>query len=197
MSKNQGFIIVLLTIVVLGTLFFFNKDEIVSNVGKKEHKEAIEKIDKVSTADYIFETIDGTKLELNVEDNAFHVKGLEHKTLFLKIFGWDCKFCQKEIPQLIKLKKELGDSFEVIAIEAQEHTVEESKEAVQKYGINYHVVPGDTHKDFYRYLQEKYGWTGIIPLTIVVAKGGKVLAFELGEKSYSLSELMKAALLRN
>ena len=197
MSKKQGFIIILLTIIILGTLFFFNKNGILSNVGGEVHKEAIKKIDKTPNADYRFETIDGTKLEIDVEDNAFHIKGLDDKTVFLKIFGWDCKFCQKEIPQLIKLKKELGDSFEVIAIEAQEHTVEESKEAIKKYGINYYVIPGDTHKDFYRYLQEKYGWTGIIPLTIVVAKGGKVLAFELGEKSYSLAELMKAALLRN
>ena len=197
MSKKQGFIIILLTIIILGTLFFLNKNGILSNVGGEVHKEAIKKIDKTPNADYRFETIDGTKLEIDVEDNAFHIKGLDDKTVFLKIFGWDCKFCQKEIPQLIKLKKELGDSFEVIAIEAQEHTVEESKEAIKKYGINYYVIPGDTHKDFYRYLQEKYGWTGIIPLTIVVAKGGKVLAFELGEKSYSLAELMKAALLRN
>ena len=197
MSKKQGFITILLTIVVLGTIFFFNKNEIVPNIGEKEHKATIEKVDNSSNADYIFETIDGTKLKIDVEDNAFHVKGLEHKTLFLKIFGWDCQFCQKEIPQLIKLKQELNDSFEVIAIEAQEHSVEESKEAIKKYGINYHVVSGDTHKDFYRYLQEKYGWTGIIPLTIVIAKGGKVLAFEVGEKSYSLAELMKMALLRN
>ncbi len=197
MSRNQGFIIVLLTVIVLGILFFINRDEVVSNVAKKVHKESTKEVDKVSHADYIFETIDGTKLEIEVEDRAFHVKGFEDKTLFLKIFGWDCKFCQKEIPQLIQLKEELKDSFEVIAIEAQEHTIEESKEAIKKYGINYYIVPGDTHKDFYRYLQEKYGWTGIIPLTIVVAKGGKVLAFELGEKSYSLSELLKAALLRS
>ena len=197
MSKNQGFIIILLTIIVLGSIFFLNKNEIVSNVSEKVYKETIKKIDKRFNSDYIFETVDGTKLEIDVEDNAFHIKGLEHKTLFLKIFGWDCNFCQKEIPQLIKLKKELSDSFEIIAIEAQEHSIDESKEAIKKYGINYYIVQGDKHKDFYHYLQVKYGWTGVIPLTIVVAKGGKVLAFEIGKKSYSLSELMKAALLRN
>ena len=197
MSKNKGFIVILLIIVALGIIFLFNKNIISSNVGEKVNKEVKKKIDKFSNLDYVFETIDGTRLEMDVEDNAFHIKGLENKTLFLKIFGWDCEFCQKEIPQLIKLKKELGDSFEVIAIEAQEHSIEESKEAIKKYGINYYVIQGDKHKDFYHYLQVKYGWTGIIPLTIVVAKGGKVLAFELGEKSYSLSELMKAALLRN
>ncbi len=195
MSKKWIFITILLTILV--TILFLNKNKIVSNVKGKEHKEIVKKVNKYSNADYIFKTIDGTELKIDVEDGAFHIKGLEDKTLFLKIFGWDCQYCQKEIPQLIKLKKELGESFEVIAIEAQEHTLEETKEAIKRYGINYYIVPGDKHKDFYRYLQDKYGWTGIIPLTIVIAKGGKVLAFELGEKSYSLSELMKAALLRN
>ena len=196
MGKKQGFIIILLTIIILGIIFFLNKSEILPNVNTEVDKVATKKIDETSRPDYIFEATDGTKLEVDVEDKAFYIKGLEEKTVFLKIFGWDCTFCQKEIPQLIKLKKELGDSFEVIAIEAQEHTIKESKEAIKKYGINYYVVPGDTHKDFYHYLQEKYGWTGIIPLTIVIAKGGKVLAFEIGEKSYSLAELMKEALLR-
>ena len=197
MSQKQGFIIILLAIIILGILFSLNKDEILSNVDKEVDKVVTKKRVEIFHPDYTFKAIDGTKLEVDVEDNAFHIKGLEGKTVFFKIFGWDCEFCQKEIPQLIKLKEELGDSFEVIAIEAQEHTIEESKEAIKKYGINYYIVPGDTHKDFYRYLQKKYGWTGIIPLTIVIAKGGKVLAFELGEKSYSLAELMKAALSKN
>ena len=198
MNKSRSLLLLLGVILVIGTILFltFSKSEIVSNIGEQKHKEAIVKIDEVINENYTFETINGTKLKIDVADNAFYVKGLEHKTIFLKVFGWDCQFCQKEIPQLIKLKKELGDSFEVIAIEAQEHSIEASKEAIKKYGINYYVIPGDTHKDFYHYLQKKYGWTGIIPLTIVVAKGGKVLAFELGEKSYSLAELMKAALLR-
>ena len=188
MNKSQGLLLLLGTILVIGTIFFL-KSKSLSDVGQQAYK--------VTKADYTFDTINGTKLEINVEENAFHIKGLDHKTIFLKIFGWDCKYCQKEIPQLIKLKKELGDSFEVIAIEAQEHSIEESKEAIEKYGINYYIVSGNTHKDFYHYLQEKYGWTGIIPLTIAIAKGGKVLAFEMGEKSYSLSELMKVALSRN
>jgi peroxiredoxin len=97
---------------------------------------------------------------------------------------------------LVNLKNKLGDSFEVIAIEAQEYSNEESLKYIKEYGINYHIIPGESHADFYAYLQEKYAWTGIIPLTIVISKAGDVLAFELGAKSYSLSGLMKAALLR-
>lgn len=144
-----------------------------------------------------FKTIDNRIIDVAVADKLFKIHGMEDKIVFLKVFGWDCKYCKKEIPQLIKLKKELGNSFEVIAIEAQEHTLEESKRYAKEYGINYPIILGDEQRDFYTYLQRKYGWRGIIPLTIVIAKGGKVLAFELGAKSYSLSELMKASLLRN
>ncbi len=149
-----------------------------------------------SGSDFIFKTVNGKTIEMDVHDKEFHIKGMENKTIFLKVFGWECDFCKKEIPQLIDLKKRLGDSFEVIAVEAQNHTKEESLGYMRKYGINYDIVLGKSYGDFYAYLQEKYGWTGIIPLTLVISKKGKVLAFELGAKSYSLSELMKASLQR-
>jgi thiol-disulfide isomerase/thioredoxin len=147
-------------------------------------------------SDFLFETVNNKKIEIDVEDKIFKIKGMENKTVFLKVFGWNCKYCKKEIPQLVKLKNKLGDSLEVIAIEAQHHSKEESLQQIKKYGINYHIVSGESHSKFYAYLQKKYGWTGIIPLTIVIGKEGKVLAFEIGAKSYSLSELMKASLSR-
>ena len=178
-------------VVFVGVYMTYNSREVVGTMTKV----ITMRMPNVSS-DYSFETVNGKKIQIDVKDGFFHVRGMEDKMLFLKVFGWECKYCQKEIPQLIKLKKQLGDTFEVIAIEAQEHSKEESLNYIKKYGINYDIVLGDEEKDFYTYLQEKYGWTGIIPLTIVVAKGGKVLAFEIGEKSFSLSELMQASLLR-
>lgn len=147
-------------------------------------------------SDFLFTTLSGQKIEINVEDRFFKIKGMENKTVFLKVFGWDCKFCQKEIPELIKLKEELGESFEVIAIEAQQFSKEASLQYIKEYGINYPIILGEPHSAFYQYLQEKYGWTGVIPLTIVLGKEGEVLAFEIGSKSFSLAELMKASLTR-
>ena len=192
MKKNKVLLIILLLLlIIIGVMMFF----IQTKNGTQLHIPN-KKLTAKTTSDYMFKTITGKKIELNVADNLFKIKGMENKIVFLKVFGWDCKFCQKEIPQLIKLKNQLGDSFDVIAIEAQQHTIEESKVAIKKYGINYNIVSGNNQQAFYRYLQTKYGWTGIIPLTIVISKEGKVLAFELGAKSYSLSELMKASLLR-
>ena len=184
MSKLRGLILFKLLLIV-ATFYFFS-----------QNKELIPDMKILSNSDFSFETIKNQKIEIDVEDKIFKIKGMEDKTVFLKVFGWDCKFCKKEIPELVNLKNELGDSFEVIAVEAQQYSNEESLKYMKEYGINYHIVPGESQAKFYAYLQEKYGWTGIIPLTIVVSKGGSVLAFELGEKSYSLSELMKAALLR-
>jgi len=141
-------------------------------------------------------TLDGKTFNIQAENRKFKIEGMEGKIVFLKVFGWDCEFCQKEIPQLINLKTSLADTFDVIAIEAQEHKEEKSREFIKKYGINYNVVSGNNQKNFYAYLQKQYGWTGVIPLTIVLSKEGYVLAFERGAKSYSLSELLKASLLK-
>jgi len=196
---NRKFFLIIATLLLLSglMLYILNQNKIsVSRTERIDNRtESREKI--VSKADYVFETVRGKKIEIDVADRQFIIKGMENKIVFLKVFGWDCKFCKKEIPELIRLKKELGDSFEVIAIEAQQHTKSQSLEKIKALGVNYHIVSGSNEKDFYRYLQEKYGWTGIIPLTIVLSKGGDVLAFELGAKSYSLSELMKASLLRD
>lgn len=195
MAKLKGliFFIILLLIVVIFYDIYQNKE-----LGLKGTKvmNFISTTKTLASSDFLFETVKNEKIEIDVEDKIFRIKGMEDKTVFLKVFGWNCKFCKKEIPELVNLKNKLGDSFEVIAIEAQEYSDEESLKYMKEYGINYHIVSGKSQSEFYAYLQEKYGWTGIIPLTIVISKGGNVLAFELGSKSYSLSELMKAALLR-
>jgi thiol-disulfide isomerase/thioredoxin len=180
---------------VVAIFYYINKNKELELKGTKV-------VDLVSTkkifssSDFLFKTVKNQRIEIEVEDKVFKIKGMENKTVFLKVFGWNCRFCIKEIPELVNLKNKLGDAFEVIAVEAQEYSNEVSLKYIKEYGINYHIVSGKSQSDFYAYLQAKYGWTGIIPLTIVISKGGKVLAFELGEKSYSLSELMKAALLR-
>jgi len=189
MNKNKILIVMFLLMTIGFLLYLLNQSE--SHI-----QNAKEKAVSTLPSTFLFNSIQGDSIEIQVADKEFKIKGRENKIVFLKVFGWDCKFCKKEIPELVKLKKKLGDSFDVIAIEAQQHSREESLMEIKKYSINYPIIAGEEHKSFYTYLQEKYGWTGIIPLTIVVAKGGEVLAFELGAKSYSLSELMQASLLK-
>jgi len=150
----------------------------------------------VKQSNFQLQALNGKTFSIEAENRKFKITGMEGKIVFLKIFGWDCDFCKKEIPELIKLKKSLSGNFDVIAIEAQNHTDKQSKEFIEEYGITYNIVSGNGHKNFYTYLQKQYGWEGVIPLTIVLSREGRVLAFEEGSKSYSLSELLKASLLK-
>jgi len=194
MLKLKWLILFIIPAIVAG-FYLINKDKELGLQGTKV-MDFVANTKILSDSDFLFETVKNKKIKIDVEDKIFKIKGMENKIVFLKIFGWNCKYCKKEIPELVKLKNKLGDSFEIIAVEAQQHTKEESLKYMKEYGINYHIVPGESQSKFYAYLQEKYGWTGVIPLTIVISRDGEVLAFEIGSKSYSLSELMKASLSR-
>jgi thiol-disulfide isomerase/thioredoxin len=119
---------------------------------------------------------------------------MQNRIVFLKVFGWNCKYCQKEIPELIKLKKQFDGAFDIIAIESQQHSTQENLKFSNEKDINYHIVTGSKYKRFLQYLKEHHGWSGVIPLSIVISEGGTILAFEIGAKSYTLAELLKVSL---
>jgi thiol-disulfide isomerase/thioredoxin len=204
MQKILNLIIIFLVIVLLSLsgYYFYNIQK--SSSGVEQQKEIRIKVGEQDKSlfppidtEFNFKTINGVEYKLKASEKKIQIDGLEKKLVFLKIFGWDCKYCKKEIPELIKLKGDLGDTFEVIAIEAQQHSKEESQEYIKKYGINYGIVNGVEQIRFYNYLKAHYGWSGIIPLTIVLGKDGNILAYEVGAKSYTLAELMKASIERD
>lgn len=190
MNKSINIIISILgaLLLIVGILFYMNIIKIQHTISESKSSS--------TERNFQFKTLEGKIFNIKSDKRTFHIEGMENKVVFLKVFGWDCNFCKKEIPELINLKKSLPYTFDVIAIEAQKHSTKESKKLVKQYGINYHIVEGENQKEFYSYLQKQYGWTGIIPLTIVLSKDGYVLAFERGSKSYSLSELFQASLLK-
>ena len=195
MGKNKNIITLLMTLlilIVMGGGYYIWK---LQSALEKQTTLVVAKSKKIPKVDFKLTSLSGKIFNVEASSKRFVIKGMENKIVFLKVFGWDCKFCKKEIPQLIKLKNDLSDRLDIIAIEAQQHTEEESKQFIKDYGINYHIVSGDDQGDFYIYLQQEYHWNGVIPLTIVISKEGTVLAFEMGSKSYTLAELMKASLI--
>jgi peroxiredoxin len=143
---------------------------------------------------FTFKSLNNREINIEVNNKKLIVDGFQNKIIFLKVFGWECQYCKKEIPELIELKNEFSDSFDVIALEAQKHSEKENREAIEKYKINYHIVSAIGHSDFYNYLKDEYNWHGVIPLTMIIGEGGEILAFEEGSKSYTLAGLLKMAL---
>lgn len=139
-------------------------------------------------------TVKGREFHLSVRPNQIKIAELEGKIIFLKVFGWNCEYCEKEIPELIKLKNKFKGAFETIALEYQHHSNRQSLKLIKEKGINYQLVNGNEHKEFLSYLEKEYKWKGVIPLTIVLNTDGKILAFEVGYKSYSLTSLLQKSL---
>ena len=147
-----------------------------------------------SNQGFIFTTAQNRNFHIRTQKNFIEIEELKGKIVFLKVFGWDCQYCQKEIPELIKLKDKFVNAFDTIAIELQHHSNSENIEYIKKYNINYNIVNGDRQKKFIQYLKDEYKWNGVIPLTIVIDASGKILAFEVGYKSYSLTTLLQTTL---
>ena len=143
---------------------------------------------------FLLKTINGETFKIDASSNHLKIPKMKNKVVFIKVFGWDCKYCQKEIPELVGLKSQFNEVFDVIAIESQHHTTKENLQYAKEKHINYHIVTGEKYQNFFQYLKTYYKWNNTIPLTIVIGEDGMVLAFEVGSKSYHLAELLKVSL---
>ena len=147
-----------------------------------------------SPDNFLFKTVQNQELHISVSPNHIKIEEFNGKIIFLKVFGWNCKYCQKEIPELVQLKKKFITAFNTIAIEEQQHTHQENLEFIKKHHINYGIVEGNHQERFLSYLKKEYQWNGVIPLTIVIDAKGEILAFEVGYKSYNLTTLLHTTL---
>jgi thiol-disulfide isomerase/thioredoxin len=147
-----------------------------------------------SSHNFRFETVQQKILHIQTSTNQIKIKEFNGKIVFLKVFGWNCPYCQKEIPELIQLKKKFKSAFNTIAIEDQYHTHQENLDFIKKFHVNYGIIEGKDQEAFLAYLKKEYHWNGVIPLTIVIDATGKLLAFEVGYKSYSLTTLLQTTL---
>ncbi|MCK5854526.1 MAG: TlpA family protein disulfide reductase [Sulfurovaceae bacterium] len=195
--KNKKYIalaslIILITLLIFSIGYFIS----ISPTPLKIEKDTVLAVESSPNQTFNLTTIKGEKFQLSLTPNHIKIKPIENKIIFLKVFGWDCEYCKQEIDELVKLKKELGDVFEVIAIESQRHSLKENEQFAKEYAINYHIVMGEKFQRLCGYFIEHYDWSGVIPLSIVIGEDGKVLAFETGYKSYTLAELLKTSIIK-
>jgi len=182
-KNNKTNIVILLSIVLLvsiGIYFYISQKKSTPYLSSNQN--------------FIFKSIQSKEFHINATRNHLKIEELKGKIVFLKVFGWDCKYCQKEIPELIKLKNKFKTAFDTIAIESQHHSHTQNLDFIKKQNINYNIINGDKQNKFLEYLKQEYKWDGVIPLTIVIDSRGKILAFEVGYKSYSLTTLLETTL---
>ena len=117
-------------------------------------------------------SIQGHQIKVIEQPTGFLFPNYRGKTIILVIFGKDCPYCTDEIPILKSLKQRYRGEVEVIAIQAQERMSPHiAKNYINKHRINYPIIEGDDATELQYFIQNSYGWTGVLPFTMVIKDG--------------------------
>jgi thiol-disulfide isomerase/thioredoxin len=136
-------------------------------------------------------SIQGQSIQVGERSNGFTFPSHPGKVIILEMFGQNCPHCIKEIPTLKRIKKRYGNRVEVIAIHSQGVlSPSAGRRFISKHRVNYPVTDGSRATELQYFIQNTYGWTGVLPFTMVIKDGQTEGSFG-GEVSYrELREVM-------
>ena len=127
-----------------------------------------------------FSDINNKKYIMTSTENGLTIKGLEGKVIFLEFFGYKCPPCIKSIPHLIELQDKYKDKLAIVSIELQGLSTKETKEFVDKKGMNYIVASEDGADEVVEYIAQRARWRGSIPFLVAVDTKGEVRFVQAG-----------------
>jgi thiol-disulfide isomerase/thioredoxin len=129
-------------------------------------------------------SIRGKTINIIERPRGFIFPDYKDKVIILELFGKKCPHCLREIPVIDKIRRQYRGRLEVIAIQAQDRmTRSEAKAYINGNGIRYPIIEGEDAKNLQYFIQQTYGWTGILPYTLVIKDGITQLSYS-GEVDY-------------
>jgi thiol-disulfide isomerase/thioredoxin len=129
-------------------------------------------------------SIQGKHITIVERKTGFIFPQYKNKVVILQMFGKNCSHCIKEIPVMRKIYQKYRNKLEIIAVQVEDKmTSREAKRLIQKYHIKYPIIPGDDATNLQYNIQSTYGWTGVLPYTLVIRNGLTEFTY-LGEVSY-------------
>ena len=130
-------------------------------------------------------SIQGKNITILERSNGFVFPEYRNKVIILEMFGKKCPHCIKEMPTLNKLRSKYRGKVEVIAVQVEDKmSSSEANSLIKRHRIQYPIVPGDTATNLQYNIQNTYGWTGILPFTLVIKDGINEFTYP-GEVSYN------------
>jgi len=134
--------------------------------------------------EHIFQSIRGKTIHIGERSNGFTFPEYPGKVIILEMFGKDCPHCTREIPIIKRIRNRYKGKLEVIAIQAQSRMDRRSARAyINRHRIRYPIIEGDDATNLQYFIQETYGWTGILPYTLVIKNGITEFSYR-GETDY-------------
>ena len=129
-------------------------------------------------------SIQGKHITIVERKTGFIFPQYKNKVVILQMFGKNCSHCIKEIPVMGKIYQKYRNKLEIIAVQVEDKmTSREAKRLIQKHHIKYPIIPGDDATNLQYNVQSTYGWTGVLPYTLVIKNGLTEFTYP-GEISY-------------
>ncbi|CAA6804060.1 MAG: Unknown protein [uncultured Sulfurovum sp.] len=139
------------------------------------------------------QTVQGTTLSLQEKSNGFVFPQYNNKIVLLQIFGQDCPYCFEEMPIINNIKRKYAGNLQLIGIQAQEPMSKETASyLIQKFEMNYPIIDKDEGRGLLRFIQNTYGWTGILPYTLIIKNGVTEYSFSGAVSHQELDEAIKS-----
>ncbi len=133
---------------------------------------------------HLLKSVQGKTITIGERPNGFTFPNYPGKVIILEMFGKDCPHCIKEIPIVKRIKKRYRGKVEVIGIQSQGRMGDYvARNYINKHRINYPIIEGDDATNLQYFIQNTYGWTGILPYTLVIKDGVTEFSYS-GEVPY-------------
>lgn len=123
--------------------------------------------------DLVLETLDGTTLSM---------AELRGKVTLLNFWATWCGPCRAEIPDLVALQEEYGDSLQIIGISEDEGPIDNVRAFAETYRINYPIVMSTPE------IQRAFPGVVALPTSLVVDREGRVVQRHVGLLDASRTE---------
>ncbi len=125
-------------------------------------------------------TINDKTIHIVGTDKGFTIPEYKGKIMFIEFWGTHCPPCIISIPHYIELTKKYKDQMAMLAVEVQATSKEKLKAFVAAKGINYDIVDYKSGYTFVEYITQRAGWTGSIPLLLILDQEGVVQIVQPG-----------------
>lgn len=143
-----------------------------------------------SSGSIVVNTINGDKLDVDYSSGKIEkfknikLEGVENKILFLSFFSTTCQPCRDEIPYLINLQNKYKDDFEIIGVLTENKQLNEIKDFVELFGINYKIT--DSGEDYS--ITNLVGGVKGVPTMFMYDKNGEYVTHYIGAVPQAMIE---------
>lgn len=132
-----------------------------------------------------------TALPSEAKYNDLLLSNSDNKPTIYSFFSTKCPECIKKIPHLIDMQNRLGDQINLIGVMVEDKPLDEIRDFIDHYSINYRVVVG--RGSFL--LADAVGGVRMIPALHIYDQQGKYVAHYIGAVSQEMIESRVNALL--